>query len=86
MTLAAKAMSFVAANLTLVTVIAFILVCIYLVVKFVSGSSNSGPNPFSNDTTRTPEPLVTDLSKRDKVLKQGKSPGGVYNMYVQKWV
>ena len=71
MTLVAKAMSFVSANLLLVSVIAVALVLIYLVVKYTLGGE-SGPNPFADDTSRPPEPLVMDLSKRDKVLKQGK--------------
>ncbi|XP_043843135.1 all-trans-retinol 13,14-reductase [Dromiciops gliroides] len=37
----------------------------------------SGPNPFTNDTRRPLEPLVTDRETRKKVLKQAFSAGRV---------
>ena len=68
-----KIAGLVAANYPVVIVLILIIVFISILGKLIGliGGS-SGPNPFAHSTIRPVEPLVTDLSKRDKVLKQGK--------------
>ncbi len=71
MAFVSKLVAFVAANFPLLAVIGLIVIFIVILAKLLGGSK-VGPNPFLHDSTRPVEPLVTDLSKRDKVLKQGK--------------
>lgn len=57
--------------LTLV-LLAALLLLLAVLRQVYSGSS---PNPFSEDVTRPPAPLVTDKEARKKVLKQGQWKG-----------
>ncbi|XP_072028858.1 all-trans-retinol 13,14-reductase-like [Amphiura filiformis] len=70
MAFASKLVTFVGANFPTIAVIALIVLLVIIFVKLLGGTK-SGPNPFAHNSIRTPEPLVTELAKRDKVLKQG---------------
>ncbi|XP_066301934.1 all-trans-retinol 13,14-reductase-like [Branchiostoma lanceolatum] len=63
-------LSVVAANTSASVVFGLVCVTVTAVVALLVRWHRSPVNPFSVDQARSPEPLVTDHAKRDKVLKQ----------------
>ncbi|XP_078702739.1 all-trans-retinol 13,14-reductase-like [Branchiostoma floridae x Branchiostoma belcheri] len=63
-------LSLLVANTSAPVVFGLICVTVTSAVALIVKWHRSPANPFSADRARSPEPLVTDHAKRDKVLKQ----------------
>ncbi|XP_070565714.1 all-trans-retinol 13,14-reductase-like [Ptychodera flava] len=70
MAVSATVLGFIANNPSFIVAVVVLVLFIYALSTFMS-APKPGKNPFEVDTTRPPEPLVTDNAARDKVLKQG---------------
>ena len=54
-------------------IVIFLIYVFAYALSVMFSSPKPGPNPFRANSVRQTEPLLTDKSRRDKVLKQCKS-------------